>query len=425
MGYGIGGGGFIGVAIEKLTPPVQIASSTSASGGTLGAGTWRAVVTAFNANGETVASNEISQVTTGATSTITWNWNAVTGATGYKFYRTGLGGAPGTELLLTTLGLVVTYLDTAPGAPAGALPAANTALAPNVYTAPTKYFPMLNTTLNHAQDTMWRRPIRQNVDVLGAVPGNTHVEGDIEMEALSDTAVLFHLATRAACIKSGAGPYLYTYTPTSVAVPIFTLSITIIKNGVVFGYVGCIVGAFKYHTDNGQLKATYSITGSDEAVQALPTPTFTGGQAQPYGAGEYNIQIPTATQVFDTDTFEFNVADAPDPQYRLKDTGRGAQFIKLGERTVTLTCERDFQTRAEYDAYKALTSQSLTLKATKDINTSWLVTIPGGIKDKTEVNLGGQGDLTRMSISYQGTYDTGAAASYSLVLKSGDNIPVT
>lgn len=425
MGYGIGGGGFIGVAIEKLTSPVQIASSTSTSGGTLGAGTWRAVITAFNANGETLASNEISQVTTGATSTITWNWNAVTGATGYKVYRTTLGGAPGTELLLTTLGLVVTYVDTAPGVPAGALPAANTALAPNVYTAPTKYFPMLNTTLNHAQDTQWRRPIRQNVDVLGAVPGNTHVEGDVEMEALTDTAVLFHLATRAACVKSGAGPYIYTYTPTSVATPIFTLSITIIKNGVVFGYVGCVVGAFKYAIDSGQLKATYSITGSDEAVQSLPTPTFTGGQTQPFGAGEYNIQIPTATQVFDADTFEFNVSDAPDPQYRLKDTGRGAQFIKLGERTVTLSTERDFQTRVEYDAYKALTSQSLTLKATKDGNTSWQITIPGGIKDKVEVNLGGQGDLTRMSMSYQGTYDSGSASSYSLVLKSGDNIPVT
>lgn len=425
MSYGIGGGGFMGIAIEKLTPPVQIASSTSASGGTLGAGTWRAVITAFNANGETIASNEISQVTTGSTSTITWNWNAVTGATGYKLYRTALGGAPGTELLLTTLGLVVTFLDTAPGVPAGALPAANTALAPNVYTAPTKYFPFLTTSLNHAQDTMWRRPIRQNVDVLGAVPGNTHIEGDVEMEALMEPAVYFHLATRAACIKSGAGPFAYTYTPTSIATPIFTLSITIIKNGVVFGYVGCVVGSFKYMTDNGQLKATYSITGSDEAVQAMPTPTFTGGQQQPFGAGEYNIQIPTATQVFDADTFEFNVSDSPDPQYRLKDTGRGAQFIKLGERSVGLTTERDFQTRVEYDAYKALTAQTITLKATKDANTSWQVTMPAAIKDKVEVNLGGQGDLTRMSMSYQGTYDSGSASAYSLVLKSADSIPVT
>jgi hypothetical protein len=425
MGYGIGGGGFMGVAIERLTPPVQIASTTNTSGGTLGAGTWRAVITAINGAGETTVSNEISQVTTGATSTINWNWNAVNGATGYKVYRTALGGAPGTELLLATVGAVTTYLDTAPGAPAGAQPAANTALAPNIYTAPTKYFPLLTTTLNHMQDTQWRRPIRQNVDILGAVPGNTHTEGDVEMEALMEPAVYFHLATRAACIKSGAGPFIYTFTPTSVATPIFTLSITVIKNGVVFGYVGCIVGSFKYVTDNGQLKATYSITGSDEAVQSMPTPTFTGGQQQPFGAGEYNIQIPTATQVFDADTLEFNVNDSPDPQYRLKDTGRGAQFIKLGERSVTLTTERDFQTRAEYDAYKALTAQSITLKATKDANTSWQTTIPAGIKDKTEVNLGGQGDLTRMSISYNGTYDAGAAASYSLVLKSADSIPVT
>lgn len=83
-----------------LAAPVQAAATTSASGGTLLAGTYRAVITATNARGETIASNEISRVTTGTTSTITWSWANLSGETGYKVYVTALGGATGTETFL-------------------------------------------------------------------------------------------------------------------------------------------------------------------------------------------------------------------------------------------------------------------------------------------------------------------------------------
>lgn len=112
-----------------LTAPVQSASSTATTGGTLAAGTYRAVITAINSRGETVASNEISQVTTGATSTVTWNWAAVTGATGYRVYVTNAGA--GTETFLVQVGAVTTYVWT--GTPAysagnAAPPTTNTAV---------------------------------------------------------------------------------------------------------------------------------------------------------------------------------------------------------------------------------------------------------------------------------------------------------
>lgn len=94
-----------------LAPPVQAASSTSTTGGTLAAGTYRAKITAINSRGETLASNEISQVTTGATSTITWNWAAVTGATGYKIYRTLVNGAVNSETFVTTVGAVTSFVS--------------------------------------------------------------------------------------------------------------------------------------------------------------------------------------------------------------------------------------------------------------------------------------------------------------------------
>jgi hypothetical protein len=298
-------------------------------------------------------------------------------------------------------------------------------VTPNVYVAPAKFFPILTESLNRPQATTYRRTLRQNVDAFGAVPGDAHVEGDIEMEALTDAAVYFHRISRATMVKTGAAaPWTYTCTPNAAACPSKTASITIVKNGSVFAYVGCVVHAFSYTTEDGLLKATYSILGSDEATQSLPTPTF-AGQERPFGAGEYSVQIPTAAQVFDVDTFEFAVNDNGEPQYRLKST-RGAQFIKYGEREVTLKVERDFANKTDYDAYKALTSQSITFQATSGIlNEQLTILMDAAIKDSYEVNLSGQGDLVRASINYMCTWDAANQRSYLLTLKADEDIIIT
>lgn len=416
---GIGASGQCGIAAEVLTPPVQSALATSASGGTITAGTYKYVLTAINAVGETIASNEQTIVTTGATSTVTVTWAAVTGATGYKLYKTAAGGASGTELLYKTVGLVTTDIDTSPGSPSGAYPTVNTAANSNTYVAPVKFFPIRNETLSRPQDTIWRRPIRKSADIIGAVAGNVHVEGDIEMEALEDVVVHFLYASRTSIVKTGTSNYTYTATPTAAAVPVRTLSITIERNAQIFGYVGCVVGSFKFGIDSGLLTFTVSIVGSDEATQTLPVPTFS--TTVPFGAGQYNIQIPTATQVFDVDTFEWTCEDNADPQFRLKDTGRGAQFIKFGERNLGLTCERDFLDKTDYDAFKALTSQSLTITATKGANNSIVIVTPVAIKDTYEVGLSGEGDLVRANIAYQAAID-GSGNSYTITVKTQENV---
>lgn len=299
-------------------------------------------------------------------------------------------------------------------------------VTPGTYVAPTVFIPILSESLTRPQATVWRRPIRQNVDVLGGVPGNVHVTGDITMEAFSDKSVYFHLASRAGVVKTGTvSPWTYTFTPTAAAVATKTLSITVVRSGEVFGYTGCVVAGFNYTVEEGQLKATYNIIGSDEASQSLPSPAWTGGQTQPFGAGEYTIEIPTATQVFDADTFTFTVNDNAEPQFRLKNTGRGAQFMKFGERAVTLTTERDFLTRTEYDAFKILTSQAIKILAAKSANESIQIEMPAAIKDSYELGLSGQGDLIRASINYQGTYDATATAAYKLIMKATVDITVT
>lgn len=420
--FGIGGGGFLGIAHEVLLPPVQSVLATATSGGTIAAGTYRYVVTAINANGETSASNEQTIVTTGAASTVTVTWLTVVGATGYKLYKTAAGGATGTELLYKTVGVVLTDVDTAPGSPTGAFPVVGTATNPNVYVAPTKFLPFRSESLKYVQDTVWRRPIRQNVDVLGGVPGNVHVEGDTEIEALEDVVPYFHFCTRCAVTKTGTSPnFTYVFSPlASGSPPLRTASVTIVRNNQVFGYVGLVVSSFKYAIDNGLLIMTLSFQGSDEASQSLPVPTYP--TSTPFGAGMYNIQIPTASQVFDVDTFDFTVEDNAEPQFRLKSTGRGAQFMKFGERNVAITMERDFLNRADYDTYKALTSQSLTLLATKTANNNIQLDAPTMIKDTYEVGLSGQGDLVRGTISYQGTYDPATSRAYAVTVKTQENI---
>src|SRR6188508_985250 len=126
MSPGIGAAGIMGVALEQLSPPV-LTSVTPGPGGALTAGAYRYAITAVNANGETMISNEIVGTTETTNLTNAVLWTAVTGATSYRVYRSAAGGAAGTELFLATVTApTVTYSDAAVGSPAGAIPTANT-----------------------------------------------------------------------------------------------------------------------------------------------------------------------------------------------------------------------------------------------------------------------------------------------------------
>jgi hypothetical protein len=289
------------------------------------------------------------------------------------------------------------------------------------YLAPTKFVPFNSESLQLMQDTVWRRPIRKAVGIVGALAGNSHVEGDVEMEALEDIVALFMQASRMTVVKSGSSPnFTYTATPSSAAVPAKTMSLTIERvGGVVFGYTGMVVGSFGFSINDGELMYKATLLGRDEASQSVPTPTWP--TTAPYGAGTYSIEIPTATPVTDTDTFEFTVEDNAEAQYRLKNTGRLADFIKYGERTCTLTVERDFTSRTDYDAFKALTSQSVTITASKGANNSISITMPVATKDTYEVTVPGQGDLVRARIAYNGVINS-SGNEYTIVVKTQEDI---
>jgi hypothetical protein len=288
------------------------------------------------------------------------------------------------------------------------------------YAAPTKYIPFLNETLTQTEDTQFRRPIRQSADAIGAVAGNEHAEGDIEMEALEDCLIYFLYAARTTIIKSGSTPnFTYTGVGNSAATPSETLSITIVRAGEVFAYTGVTVGSFKFTINNGILNFGCSVVARNEATQSAPTPTWP--TTVPFGMGQYIIEVPTGSTVTDTDTFEWTVEDNAEPQFRLKNTGRGADYVKFGERDVTWTMARDFLSRADYDLFKSVTSQSITLTATKGANNSIALLTPVSFKESYEVGLSGQGDLVRANIGYRGVID-GTGKAYQFVVKTQEDI---
>lgn len=293
-------------------------------------------------------------------------------------------------------------------------------VTPGTYVAPTKYMPFTSENLHMVEDTQFRRPIRESADAIGAVAGNEHPEGDIEAEALEDCLLYLMYASRTNIVKSGSTPnFTYTITPTAVAVPVKTMSITIKRSDQIFGYTGCVVSSFKFGINNGLLTYGASIIARNEASQSSPTATWPA--TVPFGAGTYSIEIPTATPVTDTDTFEWTCEDNAEAQFRLKSTGRGADFVNFGERDVTWTMNRDFLTRADYDLFKAVTSQSITISATKGVNNSITILTPVSLKETYEVGLSGQGDLNRANIGYRAVID-GTGKSYQIVIKTQEDI---
>jgi hypothetical protein len=107
--------------VVSLAATTLTKGTTATTGGTLPAGNTYWKVTPTAPGGEGIGSNEVTALLTGATSTQVLSWTAVTGATGYNVYR---GVAAGAEnVLVASLGNVLTYTDIGTTLSAGAPPA--------------------------------------------------------------------------------------------------------------------------------------------------------------------------------------------------------------------------------------------------------------------------------------------------------------
>jgi len=292
---------------------------------------------------------------------------------------------------------------------------------PNEYEAPTKFFPIRTEGLSWVQNTNWRRVIRGTADVIGAVAGNGNVEGDIDMELLTDVLPYFLLCARGELTKSGTAPFEYEFTPAHGALAANTMSITIVRGEEAFGYVGCVVSSMTFSVDNDMGVMNLSILGAAEESVAIPAaPAY--GDDVPFGAGTWSLQIPTDTQIFDADNFSFEINDNGEVQNRLKDS-LGAEFIAYGERDLQLSLDRDFEDRDEYQNFKDLTSRSVTVALNEAANNQVSFEMVSAIIDEYAVNLSGVGDLVRSSTTYMGTAGS-ANEAYKIVITTDEDVDI-
>ena len=288
------------------------------------------------------------------------------------------------------------------------------------YTAPVKFVPFDSESLKWSQENVERRPIRNTPSLVGMIRGDGHIEGDITFDVTVDILIWFLAASRCTYTKTGTAPSLtYKFTPVPVAVPTKTMSITIKRGNETSGYTGCVVGGFTLSVDDsGAFKMTVTIVGNAESTQTAARAVWP--TTLPFGAGMYRLEIPTATQVFDTDKYEFVVEDNAEAQNRLKNT-LGAQFVKFGENNTSVKVERDFETRAELDQYKALTAKSLTFQAIQGTDS---VKIETGVSyiESYEYGLSSVGDLIRASVEYKCAINA-AGNSFELTVVTSESLP--
>jgi hypothetical protein len=93
-----------------ITLPVLSKGTTSSTGGTFAAGAYFWVVTGVSANGESMASNEVT-ATLVDSGTQVLSWTAMSGAVSYKVYRGVVSGGEN-ALVATVSSPTVTYTDT-------------------------------------------------------------------------------------------------------------------------------------------------------------------------------------------------------------------------------------------------------------------------------------------------------------------------
>jgi hypothetical protein len=296
----------------------------------------------------------------------------------------------------------------------------------NTYLAPTNFLPLRNETLELMEDKYYRMNIRATADRTGALQGYIHVEGDVEFEVTANELLYWMYASRVAIVKTGAGPYTYTFSPVGVAKTSTgtgaavrkTLSIAVQRSGVVFGYVGCSVVQQVFTVDSGVLIGTFSVVGSSETNQSTLTPSWP--TSTPYAPGKVVLEFPDATPRPDVDTFTLTINDNGVAANRLNGQ-RGASYITWGEREVTATYDMDFDNATDYNVFKNQTIQVLEVLSSNNASSDEVsIKLNNCVVDTFPVSLSGFGDILRASINMHSIALTTDA--YTMVVKSTTSI---
>ena len=307
------------------------------------------------------------------------------------------------------------------------------------YAAPTVFVPVLSESLKYTEEKYYSEQIRQEAIVSDVKSGYYHTEGDIELEVDPSNIVHWLYASRHTCVKSGAGPFVYVFTPTAAAqattasgtVNPKTLSITIVRNGIVFGYTGCTVGSYEFMVEDGILKATLSIIGIAETVQSDPTESWVAPIL--FGAESHNVYLaasaasPTFGAVdVNFNGFTFRANYNAEAQNRIV-AARSASYVSFGITEAEVESELDFITRTDYDNMVNNTTRAIKLESCNGGATFAAATSAVRLQsnrvsyDAYDIGLEGMGDLIMAGFTGK-CIGIAAGNPYSLEVKSAVSI---
>jgi Phage tail tube protein len=279
------------------------------------------------------------------------------------------------------------------------------------YVAPTVFVPILDENFIYTESKYYSEQIRQTSIVSDVKSSYYHIEGPINMEVDPRFLPYFMYASRHTIAKTGAGPYDYTFTPSSAgsastaasgAVP-RTMSITVVRNGVVFGYTGCVIGSFEFTVEEGILRCSMDALGLAEAVQADPTETWVASDLLGADAHRIYLAASATTPTFTTNDVNFNgftfrTNFNAEAQNRIQ-AQRSASYISFGITEAEIESELDFISRTDYDAMVGNSTRAIKLEATNGgatyaAATSAVILQGNRVSyDSYEPNLAGMGDL--------------------------------
>ncbi len=306
----------------------------------------------------------------------------------------------------------------------------------------TVYVPILSETLQYTEEKYFSPQLAQTAVVRAVEPQFYHVAGDIVMEVDTQFLPYFLYASRHTITKTGtASPFTYTFkdstagsvtTAASGAVQ-RSLSLTVVRNGVGFGYFGCTCQGYEFTIVDGVLRVTCHILGLGESTPgALGTPAWVAPKLM--GADASKIILDTAGAApsfagqpdvtFNGYTLTINHNGAAQNRIR---SDRQASYIAFGETEITLDTELDFIDKTEYDNFKNTTRKAIRLESLGSVTAyassddATRIDVNNGTYASYELGLSGIGDLIMAGVSMRGLAIAGGSA-YTIGVKSTTNI---
>jgi hypothetical protein len=287
-------------------------------------------------------------------------------------------------------------------------------------TAGTVWVPILDESFVYNEDRYYSPQIRQQTIVSDVEQAPYHIEGDIHMEVDPNFLPYFMYCARHIITKDVAThtpQILYTFAPgsqgaastaASGAVP-RTASITIVRNGIGFGYAGCVMGGYEFTIDSGVLMVTFNAFGLSEVTPgALGTPAWVdpilfGAATQAVYVDAAGTAPAFASADLNFNGYTFNNSFNAAAQNRLTPS-RAATYISYGETEATYSTELDFVDKTEYNnmvsaARRAVRLENIRGGATWTLATSGVrIDVNNSVYNTYTVNLSGMADLIMATV---------------------------